>query len=289
MTHSFRLRNKVRTETIPEVVIFTDTETRERSPGSRKTSLQLVLGCYEVWTVGADGCRVKMVQSGTYWSEDEYHELVDSFCDSRIVAHNWNFDASVLKIGSREYRERYSYTINVGNGIYPVSGQGQAPFFIVLQYPDKTVEMVCNTNFRRMPLAVIGESFGFPKGTMPDETEYEDGKEYLADLETYCRRDVEILRESYFDLYDFTAEVTGTTPGFTAAMAANRVYRTRYYDPSIKAQGTLGIPYISECEREAYHGGRTDTFWKGCPGDKDIYKYDVNSLYPYMMLSLIHI
>ena len=70
-------------------------------------------------------------------------------------------------------------------------------------------------------------------------------------------------------------------------MTANRVYRSKFL-PDVLIQGSLSLPYISDIEQDAYKGGRTDALYKGNP-DTEIYKYDVNSLYPYSMLGDIPI
>jgi len=270
----FILSDRVSAEKLPPCVIFTDTETSEGEGGS----LSLLLGYYEAWQVDSQGLPEYMSGCGFYETESEFYSVLAENAPCRVVAHNWQFDASVLRIGSRENMNAWKYDIDIEAGIYPIAGQGYAPFLICLNFEGKgKVELVCNTNFYKMSLSKIGASIGVRKLDMP-EAELSDA------MREYCKTDVEILRKAWFSIFAYTQQIANTTPGITAAMAANRVYRKAYYNPKRKVQGSQHIPYVNNAERAAYHGGRTDTFYKGRPDSERIYKYDVNSLYPSCML-----
>ena len=274
-------------EEIPERAIFIDTETRISETDGNKDKLELLVACYEVWVVDENGIGVKMIESGVINHEPEFYHLIKSYMPCRVVAHNWRFDATVLRIGAKDNLVNHNYDIDVSESIIPVEAKGFTPFLISLNFDGDSVELICNTNFYKQSLASLGDSFGTDKYEMPTEDEYDDYDEYLADLITYCARDVEVLRKSYFFLFEFSQEIGNVTPSSTIAQTANRVYRTTFM-PNLKIQGSLGIPYISDIEQDAYRGGRTDAFFKGNPNTK-IYKYDVNSLYPYSMLGNIPI
>ena len=268
-----KLTAKVPAEKIPGTVIFTDTETRECEDGQ----LELLLGCYEIWAVGSDGMPMYQKGKGDYYNEGQFYDMVRDNLDCRVVAHNWNFDAAVLRVGSADNAERYGYEIDVKGGIYPLVKEGYAPFLLRLQFEDGYAQLLCNTNFYKQSLASIGDSLKLPKTDMPDTGD-------IPAMLEYCRNDVAILRAAFFAMFAYTQDIAGVTPGITAAMASNRVYRAGYYRGRIEAQGTHHIPYVNDAERSAYHGGRTDTFYKGTPNGQQVYKYDVNSLYPYCML-----
>lgn len=274
---------KVYQETIPYRVIFVDTETKDEVVNENTSNLRLLLGCYEVWVVDAKGISIAMESSGVFTTEYEFYTLIKKHKPCRVVAHNWRFDATVLRVGARDNLTRYGYDIDIGNSIIPVEAKGFTPFLVSLNFDGVLVELICNTNFYKQSLASLGASFDADKYDMPSETDYVSYQDYLDDLIAYCARDVEVLRKSYFFLFEFTDEIGGVTPASTIAMSANRVYRNRFMSLGERIQGTLGIPYISDIEQEAYKGGRTDAFFRGNP-DKQIYKYDVNSLYPYSML-----
>ncbi len=277
MVYSYPLTAKSSVENLPPIVIFTDTETRGDDDG-RQT---LELGCYEIWAVDEYGRQAELLENGDYSNERGFYSLLEDFAPCRIVAHNWDFDASVLRIGSSENMSEYGYTIDVARSICPPTGQGYAPFFLVLKLADdRKVELICNTNFFKMSLADLGESIGFEKWDMPDVDD-------RASLLAYCKRDVEIMRRAWFDLFRFVSAFD-TTPGLTAAMCAMRVFRSTFYDDEWNAQGSEHIELVRDAEKAAYHGGRTDVFWKGTPQtDRAIRRYDVNSLYPSVMLDKV--
>ena len=268
-----KLTSKVKAEKLPGIVIFTDTETIERADGG----LDLLLGCYEVWRVDDKGLPQYQIDKGDYYNEDDFYGMVRDNLPCRVVAHNWNFDAAVLRVGAADNAEKHGYRIDVPGGIYPLPGQGYAPFLLKLKFSNGVCEMLCNTNFYKQSLASIGDSLGLPKMAMPPTDD-------MAAMLEYCRNDVTILRAAFFALFVYTQDIAGVTPGITAAMASHRVYKAGYYQGVKDAQGTQHIPFINDAERAAYHGGRTDTFFKGSPVGETVYKYDVNSLYPYCML-----
>ena len=275
-------------EDIPERVIFVDTETHETKVNDATSKLELLLGCYEVWVVDPDGLPIGMMDHGVFTTELEFYTLLQHHAPCRVVAHNWRFDATVLRVGARDNLARYGYDIDVSNSIIPVQSKGFTPFSISLDFNGRLVQLLCNTNYYKQSLDSLGQSFGNPKTDIPMERDYEDDAEYIDALADYCMNDVVVLRKAYLFLFQFTSELGNTTPSITIAMSANRVYRNAFLPPDLRIQGTLGIPYISDIEQGAYKGGRTDAFYRGNP-DTEIYKYDVNSLYPYSMLGDIPI
>jgi len=255
--------------------VFIDTETKSERIDEKTLDLSLLLACYECWIVDENGLPIAQQSDGVLYNEGAFFDLIKASLPCRVVAHNWRFDATVLRIGARDNLQRHGYDIDLDNSIIPVEAKGFTPFLISLNFDGRKAELVCNTNYYKQSLASLGDNFGTHKMTMPDTND-------LEAMTEYCANDVKVLRESYFFLFGFTQELADTTPGTTIAMSANRVYRNRYM-PNKRIQGTLSIPYITDIEQEAYRGGRTDSFFTGTP-DKTIYKYDVNSLYPYSML-----
>ena len=267
-------------EKIPSRVIFIDTETKAVDRDETTQDLSLLLGCYETWIVDEIGLPIALESSGVFYTEHEFYTLIKRCSPCRVVAHNWRFDATVLRIGSRENLVKYGYNIDVNNSIIPVETKGFSPFLINLDFDGREAELICNTNFYKQSLASLAENFGTEKLEIP----HTEDTELMIE---YCARDVEVLRKAFFFLFEFTQEIGGVTPGTTIAMSANRVYR-KAFRPNERIQGTLSIPYISDIEQEAYKGGRTDAFFTGSPSTT-VYKYDVNSLYPFAMLGDIPI
>lgn len=271
------LSDYVTKEWIPPYAIFTDTETREDKETGKLT---LELGCYEIWHVDTrTGLPIVKAKAGTYYTESEFYFLLEDYLPCRVLAHNWRFDAAILRIGSQANMDKWGYSISPTESIAPPHRAQYAPFLYTLDFGnDDYAQLLCNTNFYKMSLADIGESIGYSKLSMPD---IDDTQE----LETYCQRDTEILRIAYFMLFEFSNEIGDTTCGITAAMMSNRIFRNAYYRRNNPVRGTRHIQRVHMAEREAYKGGRTDTFYNGQPiGVETMYKYDANSLYPSCML-----
>ena len=283
-----------RAEDLPPTTVFLDTETE---PVAGTDTHRLVLLCWEVWaTSRKTGLPVKKnglkgVSTTRHWSghgkrESDFYELLAGIGPARVVAHNWDFDALVLRVGSRATTTRYGYHVAADKGIYPPTSAGFSPFWVVLRWKaGHCSELVCNTNFHKCSLKSLGKAVGTAKLTMPSATD-------SAALLTYCKNDVEILRKGWFLLFQFSQDVAGTTPGLTVAQMAMRCWLKRWFPPqkSLRIRGSLASPDAALAEQDAYHGGRTEVFWRGVPPRRiELRKYDVNSMYPSCMTGLMPI
>ena len=321
------LRQAVMPDTIPPWVVFIDTETVDVGEGQQR----LLLGCYEVWQVSKrtgipnaaaryGGSRLPF-QRGVFTSEDTVYELLRHLKESRVIAHNWQFDASVIRLGSKETRRKFGYWIDMENGTsFPID-KGYAPFSVRISWGGSCYShFLDNTNFHKTSLANLGESFGLEKLPMPeldpnllglkfpleghlpvlarmdaDAMKHLNipGLEAILKVVRYCKRDVEVLRESWFSLFHFSNDIAGVTPGITVASMAKRCYQRRWLkaftkEPGERFIGSLDKPEVANAEELAFHGGRTETFWRGKPFNAvQIRKYDVNSMYPSCMLDFM--
>lgn len=108
----------------------------------------------------------------------------------------------------------------------------------------------------------------------------EKNKESLVD---YMMQDIRLLggvmqraQEIYYDLFklDIVSKIT-------LSSVALSIFRLRYYD---ETNWPIHIPNMNQDSfiRKAYYGGHTDIYK---PYGKNLYYYDVNSLYPYIMKS----
>ena len=302
-------------DNIPQWVVLVDTETVNVGDGKQ----QLLLGCYEVWSVstrtgiprGDLQRRGDPYRRGHFTHEGQLYGLLRSLGQSRCIAHNWQFDASVIRLGARETRRQYGYALDMDRCSFPID-KGYTPFNVTIQWGgDAWTQFLCNTNFHKTSLAKLGESFGIAKLPMPPLTHDLLNQRGLLDnpnldamdstvmghfdltgilaILRYCRRDVEVLREAWFSLFRFSDNMAGCTPGFTVASMAKRLY-CRGWLPKLDSRrkrivGSLQFPYVASAEEAAYRGGRTDVFYEGKPEPgKTIKKYDVVSMYPSVML-----
>lgn len=101
------------------------------------------------------------------------------------------------------------------------------------------------------------------------------------DLLDYMKQDILLLggvmkkaQEIYWKLYTIDIESK-----ITLSSLALSIYRMKYYDVS---NWPIHIPTQNEDNfiRRAYYGGHTDTY---IPYGENLYYYDVNSLYPFVM------
>lgn len=312
------LRQALMSETIPPWVVLVDTETVDIGNGNQK----LLLGCYEIWNVsprtGIPRLERQFSQHyghpykrGHFTHEKQLYILLRSLKQCRCIAHNWQFDASVIRLGSKETRRQYGYSLDMERCSFPID-KGYTPFNVTITWGgDAWTQFLCNTNFHKTSLAKLGESFGITKLDMPklslnlfEEIELLNNPSLdqmdatimehfnlcgILKVLRYCRRDVEVLREAWFSLFRFSDSMAGCTPGITVASMAKRLY-CRGWLPKLNRNnariiGSLQYTHVAKAEETAYRGGRTDVFFEGRPKPgKIIKKYDVVSMYPSVML-----
>ena len=283
-----------------DTVVCLDTETRDAKNPKYDGLQELVVGVANIYKVDIyTGIAICKIDTFIWHHPNEFQAKLVSLGNCVIVAHNMDFDADVLQLGSPTMADNYGYTFKPNKSIFPPIVSGFPPFMMVYEYTDIYGEIVStktyidNTNYNKAPLADIGETYGIPKGIMPLEKDYNDYNSYLADLTAYCKQDVEILSKSYFSWFDFTNKVAGIRPGITIPSTAMRMLQSRFLrsdmsDDDIavmpKIIGTHHYPNILYLEQQSYIGGRTDAFYRGKPpsGTK-LYKYDFNSDYVFIM------
>ncbi len=129
-------------------------------------------------------------------------------------------------------------------------------------------------NYFRNALDELGETFSLPKLEIDFETCT------MAELEEYCRRDVDIT----YKIMEFILEMHKIYKIKKLCISISQLSYTIYkrdflkmrlYSPSNKE--------IMRLERDSYRGGRTEVFRHGEYRDIPLYYYDVNSMYPYVM------
>ena len=319
-----------------EIVVFVDTETVGKPIGFGAAAevnerQVLVRGDYRLYI-----CHSKtglpldkeLYSEGSFYEGEEFVKMV---CDKAraseipvtVIAHNWNFDAGVLRIGSKEMRERCGYTIPFDCGIHydPIAG-GLAPFIMDLHVPIKNcnnpdffynkIRLLDSTNFFKMPLKKMMDSMGLVKPELPNATyeEYSSNPEEVRErYEERCKGDVEGLTEAWFALCEFGDEHLGVRPRTTIARMASAAFaRSDEYRDSMKPAPddivALGIAdgngkvwpecsddwQVEEALKESYKGGSTNSYYKGVPYEyPEIHSYDVVSMFPSVMCGKIAI
>lgn len=141
----------------------------------------------------------------------------------------------------------------------------------------KKLILLSSTNYFAQTLAKLGEVLGVPKL---------DINYNRADMQTaiaYCMRDVEILKKAVETFIDFIDLDNLGNFGRTVPGQAFNAFRHRFMSHKIMIHNNEQAIAV---ERGAYYGGRTECFHLGqLPEGKKYYYYDVNSMYPYVMLA----
>ncbi len=191
-----------------------------------------------------------------------------------VFAHNLSYD--IRHVMDEKLLKEWGYKLKVGisenNFIYKY---GKKHFDIVL---------LSTTNYFRTSLKELGKTFNIEKLDMSFETQEDkinSGNEIRNITEKakeYCYRDVEILEKVIINLIDFTK--TQCKFSYTIASTSFNIFRYDYYDENIMIHHN---PEIEQYERQSYYGGRTECFKIGL--FKNIYKLDINSMYPNSMLN----
>ena len=102
----------------------------------------------------------------------------------------------------------------------------------------------------------------------------------VGELEVYCRRDVEIIKEAVLAYLAFCEAQNVGGFALTLSGQAFRCYRHRFLKHRLwvhRDEAALAL------ERRAYFGGRTECFFLGKRSDGPFLELDVNSLYPFVM------
>lgn len=185
--------------------------------------------------------------------------------DVLVVAHNIDYDS----------RLSGAFTFLPLAGFSPAKAiMSDTCTMFVWERGDGKVTLLDNMNLWQCSLADLGDSVGLPKLEIDFQTQDD------AALETYCRRDVEILVRvwqrwlNFLDVHDLGSFA------ITVAGQAWNAYTRRFIPCRILIHDN---PAAVGLERRAYHGGRTECFRIGKLNGGPYYKLDVNGLYAAMM------
>ncbi len=183
-----------------------------------------------------------------------------------VFAHNARYD--VLVSGAVPLLRAEGWSI--------VGFSESNPFFMRFTKGNSTIMIISTTNyFPDATVKALGEMLGIPKLTI--EYSGHDPEKAL----TYCRRDVEIIKQTMEKLYMMIQTENLGNFGMTIASLSFNAYRHKFME---KASITLHreVPALI-LERDAYAGGRNEA-WRIGPQPGVISCYDVNSMYPSVML-----
>lgn len=211
---------------------------------------------------------------------------------SLIIATNLQFDAFAL----------YDYD---GITKYKMIFRGSELIALLNRYEDKDkrktkrkIVFADTLHFAtKMSVKQLGDIIGLPKyplpyflGKIPNEEPYitmldtkttYNQREYL---EAYCIRDAEISYK-FTQFYEESLHKLGAELKLTVASTSLNFFKLKYLEESFKTPSHEDVKFL----KLAYYGGRTEAFKRGTFnyknfGGKTLKVFDVNSLYPYVML-----
>jgi hypothetical protein len=187
-----------------------------------------------------------------------------------VFAHNMAYDYALLKIDSFISSNGFKIEIRAIDSIFMVHAVGTPE---TLDYCHGSILFLSSTNFYRQSLKELGKIFGLSKMDSPDFNKVSDSR-----LMEYCKRDTEVLAKVMLSHIDFVSANDLGSFKPTIAGQAFAAYRHRFMRHNLLVHT---FPEILEMARQSYRGGRCETFRMG--RFKDIYKLDINSMYPFVM------
>lgn len=254
---------------VPSRFIFFDTETKEQKLDNKYKVHNLWFGYALYWRFPRPH-QLKDERWCYFETPQEFWGFVFRNFDKKsklvLIAHNIQYDFQVVK--GFKYLRRAGFKPN------KIILNGTANIW-QFRKDTKTILALDNLNYFRVPLKVLGDQVGLEKLQMPQATSPK--QEWLI----YCKRDVEILYNTWVRWLSFLKENNLGHFGLTLPSQAFNAFRHRFMPEKIFIHK---LSTAQELERESYHGGRTECFYIGEYQTEPIYNLDVNSMYPYVML-----
>lgn len=253
--------------TSPTRCVWVDTET---TPSPIEPDLErhdLVFG----WGHFARRHRRGNWSAGDWYRFESPHafwEWVEGKCPERtalyLFAHNAAYDMTVLQCWDILPKLGWRLTGAILDS---------PPFIATWRKGRCVIKMIDSLNLWRKPLAVLGQVVGLPKLDMPETwTDKETA-------DTYCRRDVAILRKMCLKWWGWLKEEDMGSAAVTLASQAMTTYRHRFMTHPIFLDNNERALTLA---RDGYHGGRVECFSVGTL-PTPTYLLDVNSMYPFVM------
>ena len=201
-----------------------------------------------------------------FW--DYIYNLNEEYTELYVCSHNAKYDTLIINTLEELSNSDYSIEdLSFSN-----------PFFIKATKKDeeKTLFFFSTTNIFQTSIKKLGDEIGKPKL----DFDYYDKKPPLKKAVRYCRRDVEIIRDTLINYFELLKDEGIKQEKITIAGQSFSIFRQKYMQK--KSLKFCHIDRVNALERDAYHGGRTEVFRRGTY--IDIIDIDKNSMYPNVML-----
>jgi len=256
----------------PQRLIFLDSEAsieeypeavKKKTIKAEKHVFKIASACYVQLDENLNIVKEEWVNAG---GVEEIHEFIVKHARANsslfVFAHNFHYDFPILQL-----YKLTSYGFELKKAVFESD-----VFFMKLKDKRRAIiYLVDSTNFFKTSIKELGELLKLEKLEIDFKTASEE------ELKIYNMRDVEILKQTIISFLRFLKE--HSLPfRITLAGTAFASFRSRFMNHKIIIHDNSEI---EELERNSYYGGRNEAFRIG--EVKNVYVYDFNSLYPYVM------
>lgn len=268
---SYRFAGKIKAnkrQGIPTHALFLDTETYTRFTRDKRVVFPLRLGVAIYNRYDKNGA-VKHRFISRFTTPQQFIKILSEYLHKGktlyVFGHNIGFDIRVLNLPFIFNKIGWNSTPPIINNrlfIWRVSS------------PNGSIAFVDTANYGVISVSQLGDDLGYPKLHIDFRTKDVDK------LFEYCQRDVEII-EKFMGEYILFVRSNGLGV-FQLSIASQSLmaWRTKFMTSDVYLHTKDDI---SQFERSAYHGGRTECFHIGQLPKSDYYYLDINSMYPYVM------
>lgn len=265
---------------------FFDTETKQETVEKRigKKTYKTIINKLDMgWC-----CYWNRESNRRYWNYFETIEEFNHFLTQAInisgdkslwiIAHNIVFDSFITDIWEYLKTKKYETQFIHSKGMVFIQKLRKTKVYVNKKGEEKiqtvkNILLVNNGNIFPEKLENIGETIGYPKLKVDFKTSSRE------EINTYCKRDVEILVEFWKQWIEFIDTNKLGNIKFTISSQSMEAFKRRFCKEYVVLDNDIEN---LEFERQSYYGGRTEIFYKGTVKSK-VYYYDVNSMYPHVM------
>ena len=255
---------------LPYHYIFFDTETRQKASDNGDLEHFLKIGVALYWRRRPDRANTSLKWQ-KFTTSTQFWDFVESCVPSKsrlvITAHNLEFDMGIVKGFKALEKRGYKPTKLI------IDSRRQIWKF---RKGDKTLLFLDNMNYFATSLRALGESIGETKLPMPKP------RASLDEWWTYCQQDVTVMFKAWQTWLSFITDNDLGNFGLTIASQAFNAYRHRFMPSPIYIHDSKKAVRL---ERSAYRGGRNECFQIGELPKEKYHLLDINSMYPFVMLS----
>lgn len=260
---------KTKRLTAPNKMIFVDVESTQVNDGGAQVKHILKLGHAFLWE-RPRAKRKELVKEYAFNNAFDFWQWVDNNVNQRetiyLFAHNVTFDFLVLE-GFR-FLPLLDFTLQSIYSKFTTT---------VIRFSNNRRRLVAVDTMNYFPVSLekVAASVGMRK------TDIDFSKVSDAELADHCRQDALIIYEAIKRMIAETVLSGLGSFKLTASSLSHSIYRHSFMKDKIMVSHKLEVV---EFEQSAYTGGVTALSKLVQPGDPELYKLDVNSMYPSVMI-----